>query len=259
MEEYPIINGYGGFVLEGGATGVCVLHGGMTSPHTMREFAQFLNGRGYTVSVPLLAGHGRDVESLNQTLWPELIESARCGLEDLERRGCTRRFVVGHSLGGALTLYLAGASDDLAGVVPISAPVFLPLKESMLLNIASSFVHFIPYDFRKVVSDYDEHRALYERYSRVPIRFFSHLTRESIRNREMLYGITCPILIIHGKKDPVVPFRNAEVIHERVRSKRKELLLLDDEEHGPLWWDARQYCFYRIAEFLASVCESAAA
>jgi carboxylesterase len=251
-DERQVIPGYEGYVIEGGEAGVALFHGGMTSPHTMRELAEFLAGRGFTVSVPLLAGHGTCVDDLNRTLWPEVVASARAGIEELEKRGCGKRFIIGHSLGAAVALHEAARAEDVAGVVSVSAPFFLPFKESMLLRIAAPFVHYVPRDFRDI-SDYEEHRALYDRYDRIPIRFFNMLLREGFKNRELVYSIRCPILVIHGKKDPAVPFRNAEIIHERVRSERKELMLLDEEEHGPLWWAAKEMCYQRIGAFLESL------
>lgn len=59
------------FFLEGGATGVLLLHGYTGSPPEMRQIGDDLHARGCTVSAPLLPGHGATPEALNRWRWTD--------------------------------------------------------------------------------------------------------------------------------------------------------------------------------------------
>ena len=53
------------FCFEGSSTGVLLLHGLTATPVEVRLIGQYLHERGYTVSGPLLPGHGATVEAIN--------------------------------------------------------------------------------------------------------------------------------------------------------------------------------------------------
>jgi len=60
-----------GFTLPGGKIGVLVIHGFTGSPVSIAPWAKFLNKSGYTVSAPLLPGHGSSWQQMNQTSWQD--------------------------------------------------------------------------------------------------------------------------------------------------------------------------------------------
>ncbi len=51
-----------------------------------------------------------------------------------------------------------------------------------------------------------------------------------VNNYLKLENITCPTLIIHGKKDVLVPYENAEILNKRI--KNSKLFLLDKAAHS---------------------------
>jgi pimeloyl-ACP methyl ester carboxylesterase len=58
------------------AAGMLVLlcHGFTGTPQSMRPWGEYLSDRGYSVSIPLLPGHGTTWQEMNQTRW----EDCRC-------------------------------------------------------------------------------------------------------------------------------------------------------------------------------------
>lgn len=52
----------------------------------------------------------------------------------------------------------------------------------------------------------------------------------SFNNYLKLENITCPTLIIHGKKDVLVPYENAEILNKRIANSK--LFLLDKAAHS---------------------------
>src|SRR5579859_1374609 len=122
-----IVAGAEPFFYAAGPTGCLLLHGLSSSPFTMRELGRQLADRGFTVAAPLLAGHGTSPEDLRTKTWADWVISAEQGLAQLRAHGCRRIYLAGLSLGGALSLYLAGRDPEAyAGLVVMSAPVWLP-------------------------------------------------------------------------------------------------------------------------------------
>ena len=52
----------------------------------------------------------------------------------------------------------------------------------------------------------------------------------NFNNYLKLENITCPTLIIHGKKDVLVPYENAEILNKRIANSK--LILLDEAAHS---------------------------
>src|SRR3954451_3676129 len=133
-----IMEGAEPFFLPGGKVGALLVHGFTSSPFVMRELGEHLNALGITVCAPLLAGHGTTPEHLGATNWKDWVASAEDGLTELRDFGCERIDLVGLSLGANIVLYLAGQKpQDYAGVVSMSAPLWLPRVSAPALNVVS--------------------------------------------------------------------------------------------------------------------------
>src|SRR5215831_15338492 len=92
--------------LEGGEAGVLLLHGFTATPDSMRYLAEALHRAKFTVIVPLLAGHGTQVEHLEKTSWVDWYRSAEDAFHSL-RAECKSVMVAGLSMGGLLAAHLA--------------------------------------------------------------------------------------------------------------------------------------------------------
>ena len=64
-----ILTGAEPFDHDGSDTGVLLCHGFTGTPQSMRPWGQYLAGRGFTVHIPLLPGHGTSWQEMNQTRW----------------------------------------------------------------------------------------------------------------------------------------------------------------------------------------------
>ena len=71
--------------LEGGKTGVLMVHGFTGSPASIEPWAHALNVAGYTVHVPLLPGHGTTWQDLNTKRWPEIYQAVENAFEEIGR------------------------------------------------------------------------------------------------------------------------------------------------------------------------------
>ncbi len=108
---------------------VVLIHGFTGASAHWRPMAEFLNSHGYTVNVPLLAGHGTSMEDMARTTWRDWLQSARYAVDAMS--GFERLHLVGLSMGGHIAFKLAGTSAA-ATVTAISAPVLARNKQIYL-------------------------------------------------------------------------------------------------------------------------------
>ena len=122
-EETILIAGGESFFIKGGSSGVLLIHGFTGLPAELFLLGEFLNRQGFTVLCMRLAGHGTDENDLMRTTKGDWFNSVLDGLAIL-RGACDEIFVVGHSMGGLLTLKLA-SERDVAKIVTLAAPIFI--------------------------------------------------------------------------------------------------------------------------------------
>jgi dipeptidyl aminopeptidase/acylaminoacyl peptidase len=106
-------------------------------------------------------------------------------------------FMVGHSVGGYLTLRTAAADRRLAGCAALGAPF-----ELLSIFDASPPARRINFSLLCGTRELDQGREI-----------LRHFTLEGL-----LSNISCPVLIVHGMKDTVVPYSHVERICSDIRS-----------------------------------------
>ncbi len=118
----------------GGARALLLLHGYNDTPQSLDGVARRLHAAGWTVRLPLLAGHGRSLEAFDAWTAPEVITQAR---EEYAALRATHRSVVvgGLSMGGALACWLA-AETDADGVVLYAPMLFVPAPMQVAVSTA---------------------------------------------------------------------------------------------------------------------------
>ena len=109
-----------GFTLSGtNGKGVILVHGLTGAPAEMMFVAKRLYKRGFEVSVPQLAGHCKNVETLLQSSWADWLSSIRAAYHHLATR-CDEVYVAGICVGGALGLALAAEEPGVRRAVVYS-------------------------------------------------------------------------------------------------------------------------------------------
>src|SRR5262245_33276185 len=138
------------FLYEAGEVGCLLVHGFTSSAYEMRDLARFLADRGITAGAPLLAGHGTAPEDLQGKTWQDWYGSVSRAL-DVMLAKYKRVYLVGLSLGGALTLYAASQrGKELAGIVVLSAPIYLPSGVGYLLRGLQGPMPFLNKPYRDI-------------------------------------------------------------------------------------------------------------
>src|ERR1700712_3276414 len=99
--------------------GVLVLHGFTGNPQSMRPLAEAFAAAGLTVALPLLPGHGTQVEDMLPTGWDDWSIAAEEAYAELADR-CSRVVVAGLSMGGTLAAWLGTRHPEIAGLVLVN-------------------------------------------------------------------------------------------------------------------------------------------
>jgi carboxylesterase len=194
--------------------GVLVLHGFTGSPQSMRPLAQAFAAAGYTVELPLLPGHGTTVEDMAQTGWDDWFAAADAAYRELAGR-VDKVVVAGLSMGGSLTLALALAHPEIAGIVVVN-PVVDPEPFAPLVELANNLLAQGEEFFQGVGGDVADPAVTELAYDRMPNRAVISLVEAVDKQSTQLSSIGVPTLLLHSVQDHVVAASSSDLISSRV-------------------------------------------
>jgi len=210
----PIIPGAEPESLDGGPNGALVLHGFTGNPNSMRGIAHALAASGFAVELPLLPGHGTSMQDMIPTGWPDWTAAAEEALLKLQARVPGKVVVVGLSMGGAITCWLASDHPELAGIAAINAIVSAPEGMEDFVNVLLADGQEIMDGIGSDIADPDSHESAYEG---TPLRPLLSLMDAAAEFQSRLARIECPVLILTSRQDHVVPPENSDLLATSVR------------------------------------------
>jgi carboxylesterase len=238
-----------------GQVGVVVTHGFTANPLGTRPLGQRLAAEGYTVEVPCLPGHGTNFRDLGRSRYADWYGALEHVVDHLAS-GCDRIVLVGHSMGGTLSLDLASRRpDDVAGVVAINAQVSDPVQPlAKLAPVLQYVLPYLPRDLAGLPSDDIAKPGVEEgAYATISARAAQSLIEQLPRIRRQLPSLTAPLLVAWSPQDHSVPPENSIVLQELVGSSDVTALRCDRSYHVPqLDYDADKLAT-AIAGFVARV------
>jgi carboxylesterase len=214
---------------KGNSTGFLFLHGFTASPFEGRELADRLQLEfKWTVSVPLLPGHGTKPEDLIEISWREWED---CCEQEYRRLSecCEKIFVCGQSMGGTLSLLLA-SRYPVDGIITLAGAAFLKDWRLILLPIAK---HLITYNKKSKGPDIRNAaiKSLIPSYQKYPVRSVEEFLKLLDHTRNNLHKVTAPALLIHSRKDRTIHFSNLDYIYHHISSTAKEKVVLEYSYH----------------------------
>ena len=150
----------------GGPVGVLLCHGFTGSPQTLRSWAEYVAGQGFTVSLPRLPGHGTTWQDMARTGWQDWYAEVDAAFAALASRS-EQTFVFGLSMGGCLALRLAEVhGKEVRGLVLVNPSLAPDTKLFLLAPVLKHVIRTLP----GVASDIKKPGVSEVGYDRVPIR-----------------------------------------------------------------------------------------
>lgn len=173
--------------------------------------------RGFGVLRFDFSGLGQSAGDFAETTFGSNLEDLRSAAAWLESEHASPRLLVGHSLGGAAVLAVAGELPSVEGVATIGAPAETDHLRTTLLRSAPELEH-------EDVVEVD----LAGRTIRVGRDLIEDLRARSVLDR--VKELRRPLLFLHSPVDEVVGIEHARRLYEAARHP-KSFVSLDDADH----------------------------
>lgn len=206
--------------MHGRRTGLLIIHGTFGSPHEYDEVCQRLHAEGIVTRCVTLPGHGDSPStSLAKVSAYDMLAECQVAYDDLACN-CDHVVLLGHSLGGALSLLVAAHRSlnhdrKLRGVIALAAPY----EHGIWVNRPQALLKLpIKRWFRA---------ALYSREGFIPCKvprffpwWFPRLYREATwlfgQMRATLPNITVPVQLAHSPYDVIVPYTEMDKLAQHL-------------------------------------------
>lgn len=245
MEELKAL----GILWPGSRVGIILFHGLTGTPAELSGVAKDLNGYGFTVFCPLLAGHCVSEAELLKTNWQDWYDSVKNALDAFSQH-MDVIFSGGISAGAVLSLKLAQDFPELLrGLALYSTTLWWDGWAIPKLSFILPLVLRLPYigkrwRFKEAWPYGIKNEKLRERvyikmqkgdpseagFSGTPGFSLRELWRLVDLVKERLPQIKTPVLLIHASDDDMTSIRNALYIKNRVGGP-KRLIAMENSYH----------------------------
>ncbi len=213
-------------------TGFLLIHGFTGSHHEVLPLEQFFTKKGYVVDNITLPGHETTPEAHADIIWTEYIDFAQKRLNKMKTI-CSRCYVCGLSMGGAITHILGAKNPDLAGIIPMASPCGVPDWRISLLRILPFIQYFLKWH-DNTSSGWEDLEAMKRhthKYTRFHTRSVIQLDMLLQEMKRLLPVINVPVLILHSKKDQSVPWQHSEKILKLLKTDNKSIVWITRGGH----------------------------
>ncbi|BDH44689.1 hypothetical protein TUM12370_07330 [Salmonella enterica subsp. enterica serovar Choleraesuis] len=227
---------------------VLLIHGLTGTPKEMDSVALRLHRYGFSVSIPVLAGHCSTIESLmatNRTSWLASVEQEYLRLKDLGYKV----FVGGLSAGASMSILTASKFPEIAGLALYSTTLrtdgwsvsrfgrFLPLLLKIpFFRNGYRFKEAYPYGIKneplreRIVMKLDSGDSSAAGHTSTPGMILYEMLEMADMAKEVMANVKAPALIVHAEEDDLASVNNARYVEQHYGG-RSELLLLKDSYH----------------------------
>jgi len=246
-----------GFFHKGDANAVLLIHGITGAPAEMQYVGRSLHKAGFTVLCNTLPRHCSSLDELKKVTWQEI---AGACIEDFKslKKEYRRVFVGGLSVGALMGIHLASRfPQEVSGLVALAPTVFYDGWALHKGRVLLEAVWHIPF-LRKaiMIREGPPYGLKDEALRSIIARFYKHAKKNQFDEKVASFGspffpasclyehtrfvevvkkelprVETPILILHAREDDMVSLKNAQYILDRIGSKDKALVVLEDSYH----------------------------
>lgn len=213
---------------------ILFIHGFPGSPKMFYIVREMAVKEGYDVFCPRLPGFSSNEKEFiktNFSMWFKYVKDYYISL----RESYENFYIVGHSMGGALTLRLLqelGNKNEPTAVAVVSAPVFLDRRRYgpvlfvilLFVRFLSKFITYIPSSKPPKSKDMDQDgdTEWIGYRGKFPRQIYSLLVGIN-RVKKGLGKVKIPCFLCQAKEDRTVPYKNLEYIASHISSEDVEI------------------------------------
>ncbi len=244
---------------------VLLFHGLTGSPYELKKYGMALFERGFDVVAKSLPGHGDDFKNIYTTTYLDWLNFSYGEFEKLNE-AYDEIYVSGLCLGAVLALNLAiKYPKKVKGVVSLSTTLFLdgwrlpwykflmPLALSTIIRFYYNYPECDPHGIKN-----EKTRAVIKKLlekgdvglNDFPMTGIYELIKLSKFVRKDLAKIEAPTLLIHSKYDDLTSIKSANLVYNKISSKQKEKIILDNSYHMVLYDNEKGFVFDKATNFL---------
>lgn len=244
---------------------ILMFHGLTGSPFEMQKYGKYLYNKGYDVFGVCLPGHGDEQDNIYSVTFNDWIDCASKKLDELKQE-YSEVFLSGLCLGAVISLCLAeNYPEKINGIVLLSTTLYLdgwrlpwykflmPFGLHTILRYFYTYPECEPYGVKN-----ERTRATIKRIlakpdvgmDNYPMCAFHELLRLSKLVRSRLNKIVTPTLIIHAKEDDLTSVKSANEVYQKILSKDKELIILENSYHMVLYDNEKEFVFEKALKFM---------
>ena len=244
--------------------GLVLLHGICEHSGRYQEAGEYLAQRGYYVNALDLRGHGKSdgtlgfVNSFDEYLGDLEVYLARVW-DRLPRKPV---FILGHSMGGAISLLFSiRKKPDIRGLILSAPTISLDGHISLFLRkISLGLGKFFPklgtvkLDINatsrdpKVIANRKKDPLVY--HGRILARTGAELIRATKLIQAQMEQVPVPLLILHGESDRMVNIKGSKELFARAKEYDKTFKVYKDYYHELLNELGREQVFQDIVEWM---------
>jgi carboxylesterase len=241
MDPEKLKHGYA-FPGNNGYLVICIHgFGGTPAEHYLTACA--LNQAGYSVSVPLLKGHGTTMEEWDHSHWKDWTGTIE--EEYAKQKGAYKGvYFCGLSMGGLLTLYMAEHHPEIKAISLMAPALIYKNKSAYFAPLALPFKRHLPYgdNFPGLK---DEFRPLLQQgYGMSSVPAAVEMTKLQSNVKRNLRRIKQPLIIYQSDADTLVDPKTENYVLNHVSSEEKtgvrfakssHVMSLDSDRESIFW------------------------
>lgn len=194
---------------------VLLMHGWRTTASVWMPLTGLLHSAGYSVLIP----HGRAVDTRGKVGFVTLgetmddVANSLAWLEAQTNVNQSAIALIGHSLGAVAVMAVAAKTTRVAAVVAMAC--YVRARAPIEAGVRAMDVKFFPAGW------------LATRWAEYT-RHFTYADADAGRSSA---AVACPLLLINGTDDPMVPLQDAKSICMTHGANRAELFVIDKAKH----------------------------
>ena len=222
-----------------------IAHGLAEHSGRYQNFARFFVDRGYAVYALDHSGHGKsDGDRCYIGRFSQFTDGVGLLLEKVrEENPDSLVFLVGHSMGGLIaTHFLIEHQSEFAGCVLSGAAVQPAVEVPALQRLTIRFFSIVLPKLGLLQLDASEisrDPEVVDRYRNDPLVFTGKVSARLLEQffgsmsglEEKLAAIELPMLILHGSADGLVSPQGSKMLHEKIGSGDKKLIIYEGLYH----------------------------